>query len=234
MIIPSELDNVIEITVDSEVGISELAYRPDDNIEPVNEIKALLFDAFPETLTRPHEDWWELIGLTKADDVNYFEDTISVIHQGKPGYELRKQYGVPLDLNLKNYYAIKYRLESKTTCIKVYDANYAHHLLPALPSGTRIASKEGIGLHFGDLDEGELAFRDLYVYHDCAIYFERSMGYIDEDWEYLKYPEEWEVKKGEIYPRLYGVLYDARTLKNLKLKHYVFPSDPKLNNIELI
>lgn len=239
MIIPNELKDVIEITVDSEAGVSELTYRADDNIEPVNDIKILLYDAFPEILTQPNEDWWELIGLTKADGVNYFEDTVSVVHQGKPGYELRKKYGVSLDLKLKNYYAIKYRLESKTTCIKVYDTNYANHPLPALPSGTRIASKEGIGLHFGDLDEDELAFRDLYVYHDCGMYFERSVGYFDEleyneEDEYLTYPEEWEVNKGEIYPRLYGVLYDNRTLKTLKLKHYVFPSDPKLNNIELI
>lgn len=235
MIIPSELNDVIEITVDSEVGISELTYRADDNIEPVNDIKLELYSAFPEVLTEIiGAGWWELIGLTKADNVNYFEDTVSVVHKGKPSRKLREEYGVPQDMKLKNYFAIKYRLESKTTCIKVYDTNYANHQLPALPSGTRIASKEGIGLHFGDLNEDELAFRDLYVYHDCAIYFEHSMGYIDEDWEYLKYPEEWEVNKGEIYPRLYGVLYDARTLKNLKLKHYVFPSDPKLNNIELI
>jgi len=219
-------DRPVELTVDV-TGVSEETYGvKHKGLPQVAELIGLVAGAFPEFIEEPNFKNWEMIGFTKADGVNYFENTIGVVYRGVPPKELLSKFTERWSQHsdFLDCYQIKYQLQSKTKVLKVYDATFGLYALPRLPAGVMLHTNHGVGLHFGS--EQHEKFRDIYfaiknprsVSEYCGYYGIPYPKYDDDD-AFLGNPE---------YKYGFGITYDALTLRPVKVKRYFFPHDPQL------
>ena len=212
--------NASEITMDAR-GVSENTYGPDLNLPEVVAIRAELFAAFPETL---QEDFstWDMIGKTVADGRNYFEDTISLTYKDVPSAEKLSEFGVPATVHCIDCHTVKFKLASLAKTLKVYDGNFAFYRLDLLPPGATVAHRFGVGRHFGDPRLAHL--RDLYFFHPSvaavSAHFDTALPEVAGD-----------SVEGT---KLFGVCYDARDRRIVKLKRYLYPGDWSLAHPERI
>lgn len=217
----------IELTIDSK-GVAEKTYGPKSKHLPeVADLLTTLAEKFPDALTDPQFQNWEMIGFTKKDGVNYFEDTISLVIRATPDEALVRKFALPGELKsydptsqFLDYYTIKFLLDSKSKVLKVYDANFLLYPLPALPEGTRLHIIMGIGRHFGD--SRVTLLRDVYFLHRKP----HKMKEFCEEYG-IPYPDDSSVEPSNLNYG-YGLVYDSVNLMPVKLKRYHFPHDPNL------
>jgi hypothetical protein len=220
-IVPGINNNPLEITLDSK-GVVEKTYgRIHAHLPEVVELVNLILTNFPNSDINN----WEMIGLTKADHVTYFEDTVALVYKGVPSLNLIKEFTGVWNENSKfsDFYMIKYQLESKTKVLKVYDECFGIYQLPKMPEGVAIQTNQGIGVHFGSQKHEK--FRDFYFVTTRTDTVEKyALANI------LPFPENHDnhAWKTEPYQYGWGITYDAVTLKPIKVKRYFFPHDPTL------
>lgn len=209
-----------EITVDAD-GVSENAYEPGLSQVPLPsvELTAKLIDHFPEILRWPFPPiaYWNLIGITHANNVNYFESTISISPEGNVPRELLEYLNIPqMVIRPHSGYTLKFKLDSKQIILKTYDI--AIEELKKFPWPAGIVPSMELGRHINDPKLTHL--RDYY--------FSSEMS-----------KEELEAAFGMTVPcvgegrKIYGALYDVYQKKILKFKQYLYPlHDPEKDVID--
>lgn len=224
MVRDSEPHEPVELTIDAN-GVSEETFgkRSKDDRRTI-ELIAKVTNAFPDFVQRKDFQNWEMIGFTRADGINYFEDTVGVVYRGVPSRDLiavsdpRSQF---LD-----YYQVKYGLQTSTKVLKVYDSTFGLYALPLLPEGILLHTNQGVGRHFGSEKLENL--RDIYfAIHDCS----KVQFYCEHfDLRFPTYGDENEWQQNANYKYGYGIAYDEKSLKPVKVKRYFFPHDPSLQD----
>jgi hypothetical protein len=204
------------ITLD-HAGVSENTYRARGlKSQQTRDIYAQLVSVFPAVLEESPEDW-ELLGVSEANGDNYRTPTISVFYKGPPPPERREKYGVPSDLFLVDAHAVKYELASGQSYLKVYRGDWWQVPLPGLPEGACLASNYGLGCHF---QKPELASRrDVYFFHDNEAALNSWLVANG-----IKPVQKIDLPMGNL--GLYGLQFDAVSLKSYRLKRYYQPHAP--------
>jgi hypothetical protein len=222
-IVPGKNNNPLEVTLDSK-GVVEKTYgRVHENLPEVIELLNLILSNFPNADINN----WEMVGITKADDTTYFEDTVALVYKGVPSTQVLREFLGDKKCNdnsrFSDFYMIKYQLESKTKVLKVYDECFGIYQLPKIPEGIAIQTNQGIGVHFGSKKHEN--FRDFYFVTTRTDTIEK---YATSN--ILPFPEndDNDAWKTEPYQYGWGITFDAVDLKPIKLKRYFFPHDPTL------
>lgn len=221
----AESEAPVELTIDA-VGVAEDTYgRKQEHLQEVVDLLTLVASKFTGFMTKPSFKDWEMIGFTKADGITYFEDTVSVVYRGFPWDVVKDYGGSSPESVLLDYYVIKYQLQSLTTVLKCYDSTFGLHPLVELPYMSRLLTQMGVGVHFGS--EVHEHFRDVYfVNSDVAI----VKSYCNEfGLKYPKYDDDNNLDPSYLYG--FGVTYDSRNCKPIKMKRYFFPHDPSLSKL---
>lgn len=161
----------------------------------------------------------EQFSFQKADKVIYHEDKIMSLYR-----DLRF---APEDLVQRiskphPHFSINFFLSSKETEFKFYDLDISRYRLPEIPASLKLASAFGIGVDFNRNR------RDVYLTGRSSLEAVHSFSLPEPDIKNLSLPEE----PGDCL-KLFGLSFDANTLKPLKLKRYYYPRDPALLNQEL-
>lgn len=166
----------------------------------------------------------ELVSFFPADNITYFEDTLVIIFGGcrnSLNPKLFQDYhGIKIFLNASNSsssYAYNegdyvYKDYLKTDFFELKD-------IP-LPKNIKLANNFGIG-----------TYSDVYHKNIKDLYF-WSTNFLDVCNFYHVDPLYMGPSIGVNY--LWGLSFDNITKKPLKLKRYFYPSDPLLNNPQLI
>ena len=202
-----------EVQFDSN-GEREDAYRPYESIEAAV-LQTELLKKFPDALD-PKYGVPELIAIHEDDGTNYFDRTCSVIFKGAPPECVQEKYDFDIQ-EFSDCWGFKYSLNTGEISVKAYDAQLWKHRLPAMPKGTRICEQFGVSISLGD--PRLTLMRDIYFIHGDRNEVQNF---------YDKRVDTGEFDVGRV--GLFGLLYDARSLKVIKLKQYVYPEDPKLIN----
>lgn len=208
-----------EVTLDYE-GVSENTYRPSfPNLTPAAlALFQAAVDHSPEILGDPFPplQCWELIGLTRANDTNYPEDTISISYRRQPVEGILSALGLstPPELVQGTSYTLKLQLTSMQKVVKVYDLNFDNHPLPELPPGCEPIDEFGVGHHLND--SRLLHFRDIYFYTTMT-------GAEVQAFFQVPVPDDQDTTPRK---RAFGCLFDSRDLSIIKIKQYILPQDP--------
>ncbi len=212
-----------EITLDSN-GLSENTYRPNFPVlsEPVLPLFNMAIEHSPEILASPWPELknWELIGLTRKNNTNYPEDTISISYRRCDVAQVAPLFDceLPEGFVQGTSYTLKLQLETQQKALKVYDLNIARHQYPRLPPGCVPIDYFGVGLHLND--ERLLRFRDIYFYTDLTG---KEIGTFFN----VAPPNDGDTTRKK---RAFGCLFDASTLEVIKIKQYLLPGDPTFKN----
>ena len=207
-----------EITIDG-TGVSEVTYKKGDiDNDPAFKLLGQVSNMHPNI----DLSMWEMIGLTKADNISTFTDTIGLVFKGRPPENILKGYFIHPKSNFTDYYQLKIGLDRSNPVLKVYDLTLGLHPLPSLPDGVAILENQGIGLYLSDEKRSHL--RDVYFTHDN--YQIMASWAKSKD---IKFPTFGDEKTENIIFG-FGVTWNVETFKILKLKRYFFPKDPLLED----
>lgn len=157
------------------------------------------------------------LSFQAADGIRYFEDKLMAVYSGG------KTHCADLGFSLANPhddYCVNYFLDSKEIAIKFYDLDIESYEKPAMPEGSFVASPFGLGLNLSK------KYYDYYFCHNqiqvVADFFSLPVPTVEE----LK-----EIDEDPSVTKVFGLSYESKTLKPVKLKRYFYPQDPKLEYI---
>lgn len=161
----------------------------------------------------------EQFSFQKADGIVYQEDKIMSLYKDfsfAPKDQL-SQISQP-----HRHFSINYFLNSRALEYKYYDLDYSAHKLPQLPKKSILAKAFGVGVNL------KRSTKDIYF----------TAYDIDEtaDFFALKPPRTPHLEESfqdSSSLKLFGLGFDATTLRPLKLKRYFYPTDPTLKDLEI-
>jgi hypothetical protein len=162
-------------------------------------------------------DRLEQFSFQDADGISYFEPKLMLVYSG--GREAARLTDLPIT-EAHEHYCINYFLESKVSKQKFYDLHIENHRHPELPEGSYYASPFGLGISNDGMR------KDVYFVHcdlrGVARHFDLPPPTVAA---LLNIDEDLAVEK------VFGLTYEAASLKPLKLKRYFYPQDPYLKSI---
>lgn len=146
-----------------------------------------------------------------ADGINYAEDKIMLVYSnGK--IEGKDKLGID---TIHDDYCLNFFLDSKEIQFKFYDLNVRSYNIPQLPEGSVFAEPFGHGISPSSNRQ------DVYFCHS-------DMSLVAEHFNLPK-PTVEELVSIDSDPKInkiFGLTFDARSLRPLKLKRYFYPKDP--------
>lgn len=156
----------------------------------------------------------EQFSFQDADGVSYFEPKLMLVYS--KGDEVAKANNLPIG-EAHEHYCINYFLDSKIKKMKFYDLHIHLHPHPLLPEESYYAAPFGHGVSTDGLR------KDVYFVH-------KNMNFVSEFFN-LPMPTVdslSEIDNDNTVEKVFGLTYEARTMKPLKLKRYFYPRDPLL------
>jgi hypothetical protein len=151
-----------------------------------------------------------------ADGIAYNEHKfMAVFSGGKTDVNLYK-------INVKNPhddYCVNYFMDSKKMVAKFYDLDVDKYNQPELPKNSKII------YHWGQGVSENAEKNDVYFLHKDV---ELVSNFVK-----LPMPAVKEIKNfvnNKTFEKVFGLTYDYKSLKPLKLKLYYYPKDPKMKN----
>lgn len=157
------------------------------------------------------------LSFQAADGVRYFEDKLMAVYSG--GKERCADLGFWMS-NPHDDYCVNYFLNSKQTQVKFYDLDIEKYQRPLMPKGATVAAPFGQGVsHDGSRYDYYFCHHNLF---EVAEFFGLPAPTV---------PALDAIDKNNSIEKVFGLAYDAKTLKCLKLKRYFYPQDPHLKYI---
>jgi hypothetical protein len=203
--------SVSSITFDSS-GLSENTYNL--KCQKKNPEALILYskvlELFPD-LAAIGDIVWSMIGKTEANQINYFDSTISVFFEGPPHQFFKRYFSLP-NYQFVDTHTLKIEINSGIKYLKAYRGDFWNIPIPSLPKGACLGTNFGIGQNFSNPKIENLM--DVYFYHDD---FDQIKLWCFE--QKLEEPVGLE-KNGT---GLFGVQFDKNLIKPIRIKRYVHP-----------
>ncbi|MBL7557219.1 MAG: hypothetical protein JNM24_15440 [Bdellovibrionaceae bacterium] len=152
-----------------------------------------------------------------ADGISYFEDKLMAVYSGGTSEYLNYSFNIKQP---HDDYCVNFYLDSRKSAAKFYDLDIDSYAKPTLPEGSTFASPFGHGI------APDSNRQDVYFCHPDLHYVARFFSLPAPT-----VPELATIDQNLSVIKVFGLSYDANSLKPLKLKRYFYPQDPNMTYI---